>query len=266
MTGEVENFLRVFFVGGLTSYRALFNWISPWVFFPILVIYPVFQILFFAYLGRYAHAQSDAFFLIGNTFIAVAVTGFFGMGNSVANERRSQTLPSVLASPANRLALFLGRALPSIVTGFVVAAISFAIGATLLHVHVGAREIGALSVAVLASSFACTAFGLCLGALGLRGRNVGLFADTVSGCMLLVAGANVPLARLPGWIQGLASVLPLTHGIQAARRVGGGESLGAAGGLLATELVIGVIYLVAGLGLLRLFEYEGRRTATLETF
>jgi len=25
------NALRIFFVGGLTSYRALFNWISPWV-------------------------------------------------------------------------------------------------------------------------------------------------------------------------------------------------------------------------------------------
>lgn len=260
------NFLRVFFVGGVTSYRALFNWISPWVFFPILVVYPVFQILFFAYLGRFARVQSDEFFLIGNTFVAVAVTGFFGMGNSVANERRSQTLPSVLASPANRLALFLGRALPSILTGFVVAAISFAIGATLLQVHVGGAEIATLSVAVLASSFACTAFGLCLGALGLRGRNVSLFADTISGCMLLVAGANVPLARLPGWIQSLASVLPLTHGITAARRIAGGSSLSATGGLLTTELAIGAVYLLVGLGMLRLFEYEGRRTATLETF
>jgi ABC-2 type transport system permease protein len=194
------NWLRVFFVGGLTSYRALFNWISPWMFFPLLVVYPVFQIVFFAYLGRFAGVESDQFFLIGNTFVAIAVTGFFGMGNSVANERRSQTLTSLLASPASRLALFLGRALPSILTGFLVAAISFAAGAAILDVHVDPGETAALSVAVLASSFACTAFGLCLGALGLRGRNVGLFADAVAGCMLLTSGANVPLERLPEWL------------------------------------------------------------------
>ena len=111
------NWLRVLFVGGLTSYRALFNWISPWVFLPIMVAFPVFEILFFAYLGRAAGVESDEFFLIGNTFVAIAVTGMFGMGHSVAGERRSQTLSSVLASPASRLALFLGRALPSIVTG-----------------------------------------------------------------------------------------------------------------------------------------------------
>ena len=260
------NWLRVFLVGGVTSYRALFNWISPWVFFPTLVAYPLFEIIFFAYLGRYAGVQSDEFFLVGNTFIAVAITGFFGMGHSVAGERRSQTLASLLASPASRLALFLGRALPSMVTGILVAAISFSLGALILDVHVGAAETTTLAVAVLASSFACTAFGLCIGALGLRGRNVSLFADSISGCMLLTSGANVPLERLPGWLQSISTGVPLTHGIEAARRIGDGASLAGTGGLLPTEVAIGCVYLVVGLALLRLFEYDGRRTATLETF
>lgn len=29
------NNLRVFFAGGLTSYRALFNWLNPWAFLSI---------------------------------------------------------------------------------------------------------------------------------------------------------------------------------------------------------------------------------------
>ena len=262
----MSNWLRVFFVGGVTSYRALFNWISPWVFFPILVIYPLFQILFFAYLGRYADVQSDEFFLIGNTFVAVAVTGFFGMGNSVANERRSQTLPSVLASPASRVALFLGRALPSVVTGFGVAAISFALGAVMLDVDVTAGEVGRLCAAVLASSFACTAFGLCLGAIGLRGRNMSLFADSISGCLLLTSGANVPFQRLPEWLQTISTGVPLTHGIKAAREIAGGATLGGVDGLLLTEVAIGAVYAVVGMMLLRWLEYESRRAATLETF
>lgn len=260
------NWLRVLVIGGLTSYRALFNWMSPWVFFPILIVYPLFQIVFFAYLGRFAGVGSDEFFLIGNTFIAIAVAGLFGMGHSVAGERRSQTLASILASPASRLALFLGRALPSIVTGFGVAVFSFALGALILDVGIVVSELGGLALAVLAAAFACTSLGLCLGALGLRGRNVSLFADSIAGSMLLVSGANVPLERLPEWIQALSTVIPLTHGLEAAREIAGGASVSDAGGLLLTEVSIGAVYLVLGLVLLRLFELEGRRTASLETF
>ncbi len=258
--------LRVLFIGGLTSYRALFNWISPWVFVPQVLGYPIFEILFFAYLGRYAGVQSDQYFLIGNAFLAIAVTGMFGMGHAVAGERRSQTLASLLVSPANRIALFLGRALPSIVTGVFVAAISFAICSAVLGVHTRGSALAGIALAALVGSFGCTALGLCLGALGLRGRNVSLFADSIGACMLLVSGANVPLARLPGWIQAISSGIPLTRGIHAAREIANGATVGNVSHLLAGEAAIGAIYLVVGFLLLRLFEYEGRRTATLETF
>jgi ABC-2 type transport system permease protein len=260
------NSLRVLFVGGLTSYRALFNWISPWVFVPQVLGYPIFEILFFAYLGRYAGVQSDQFFLIGNAFLAIAVTGMFGMGHAVAGERRSQTLASLLASPANRFALFLGRALPSIVTGVFVAGISFGVCSLILGVHTPASALGGIALCALVASFGCTALGLCLGALGLRGRNVSLFADSIGACLLLVSGANVPLERLPGWIQAISSGLPLTRGIEAARDVANGASLGDVSHLLEGEAAVGALYLVVGFSMLRLFEYEGRRTATLETF
>jgi ABC-2 type transport system permease protein len=95
---------------------------------------------------------------------------------------------------------------------------------------------------------------------------VTLFADVIAGSMLIVSGANVPLERLPGGVQAVGSVIPLTHGIEAARRVGEGQALADVSGLLATELGIGLAYLGLGLCLLRLFEYEGRRSATLEAF
>jgi ABC-2 type transport system permease protein len=262
----VINTFRVVFVGGVTSYRALFNWISPWIFVPHTLGYPVFEILFFAYLGRATGTQNDLFFLIGNAFLAIAVTGMFGMGHATGGERRSQTLAALLASPANRFAVFLGRALPSIVTGFFVAAASFAICAAILGVHVPASQLPALVVVTLVASFSCTALGLCLGALGLRGRNVSVFADVIAAFLLLLSGANVPLDRLPQWIQEISARLPLTHGIEAARAVADGSSLADVGGLLGKEAAIGVVLLIVGLAMLRFFEYEGRRTASLETF
>ena len=39
--------LRIFFIGGVTAYRGLINWLSPWIFIPTLVVAPIFQILLF---------------------------------------------------------------------------------------------------------------------------------------------------------------------------------------------------------------------------
>jgi ABC-2 type transport system permease protein len=262
----MRNSLRIFFVGGVTSYRALFNWVNPWVFVPQTLGYPIFEILFFAYLGRFADVQSDKFFLVGNSFVSLAMTGFFGMGNAVGGERRSQTLATLLASPANRFALFLGRAVPSIFTGFVVAVTAFTVCSLVLHAHFAASELAHLAVAGLVGAFACTSFGLCLGALGLRGRSVSLFADTIGGTMLLISGANVPLARLPGAVRAISDLMPLTHAIQAGRILAGGGSFASAGHLLADEAIVGCCYLLLGIAMLRVFEYVGRRSATLETF
>ena len=44
--------MRLLFVGGLYAYRALFNWAGPAMFIGTLLVGPVFQLLFFAYLGR----------------------------------------------------------------------------------------------------------------------------------------------------------------------------------------------------------------------
>ena len=132
------NWLRVFFHGGLTSYRALFAWLNPWIFLPMLVAYPLFQTVFFVYLGRSANVANSTFFVIGNSFVAAAVTGLFGMGQGIAGERRFQTLSLLLASPASRLALFLGRAVPTMVNGFVVALITFGLGAALVGVSIHA--------------------------------------------------------------------------------------------------------------------------------
>jgi ABC-2 type transport system permease protein len=260
------NSLRVFFAGGLTSYRALFNWLNPWAFVSILVAYPVFQTMYFVYLGRAANAANDTFFLVGNAFVAAAVAGMFGMGQSIGGERRYQTLPMLLASPASRLALFLGRALPAIVNGFVVAAVSYALAAAMIQLHIPAGRLAGIAVALLASCFACAGLGLCIGSLAFRTRSIAMFADTLSGAFLLVTGANVPLARLPSGLQTLADYIPLTHGIHAARALAAGDTLGDVLPTVRTEALIGVVYFVVGLAMLRYFERSARRAGSLDRF
>jgi ABC-2 type transport system permease protein len=260
------NDLRVFFSCGMTSFRALFGWVNPYVFVPIMVVYPITQILFFAYLGRSAGVASDSFFLIGNTFCTAAVAAMFGMGQAIGGERRFQTLPVIMASPVNRLVMYTGRALPTVVFGFLVAVLAFVCGSAILGVHVGDSEAVALTLALLASCFTCAGLGLCIGSLGLRGRSVSLFADVIAGGLLIISGANVPLDRLPDAVQSFSAIVPLTHGIEAARSVAAGADIGAIAGLLGKEVGIGAVYMTIGLVLVVVFEREGRRTGAFDRF
>ena len=259
------NSIRVFFIGGYLAYRALFNWIHWSIYIPTMLGGPMFQILFFAYIGRFAKLQSDEFFVIGNAVAISSLGGIFGMAMTIGGERWTQTLSSILVTPANRFALFLGRALPNIANGIFVSAVGFVVGWLLLDFSLEPAEIPVIALIVVVTASSCTAFGTMIGAFGLRGRDVFFFANLMIFVFLLFCGVNVPFDALPGWMQAIGRVLPLTHGIDAARQVAQGASLGDVSGLVWTEAGIGVFYAMSAYGLLRFFEIDGRRRASLET-
>jgi ABC-2 type transport system permease protein len=91
-------------------------------------------------------------------------------------------------------------------------------------------------------------------------------ANLVYFLMLLVCGVNIANEDLPGWLAAIGRCLPLTHGIAAAREIADGASLGEVSGMLWTEALIGLAYASAAYVLFRLFEAEGRRRASLETY
>jgi ABC-2 type transport system permease protein len=261
----VRSFLRLFLIGGVISYRALFNWIRPSIYIPTMLGAPLFQILFFSYLGRFRGLESDTFFVVGNAVQACSMSSVYAATMTIANERWTGTLSPLLASPGNRAALFLGRSVPLVANGLFVSAFGFGAARLLLRFHPAASVVPALALVVLVTVCACTAFGLLLGSIGLRARDVLFGANLAYFLMLLFCGVNVPLAELPGWIQAIGRCLPLTHGIQAARKVAAGAGLGDVSGLVLTELGIGAAYAAAAFLLFRYFEAAGRRRATLET-
>lgn len=85
---------------------------NPWIFVPTILLGPITQILLFAYIGRAAGVGDDRFFIIGNALNYAAIPGMFAMTFTIGGERFAQTLGLVLVSPARRIPLFMGRALP----------------------------------------------------------------------------------------------------------------------------------------------------------
>jgi ABC-2 type transport system permease protein len=256
---------RIFWNGGRISYTALFNWARPSIYIPTLLGAPTFQILFFAALGSYATGMDPAYFAIGNSVQVCSMAGIYGMTMAVANERWFGTLPALMASPANRAALFGGRFIPFIVNGFLVSAYGFALSWIFLGVRFDAATLGIIVLAMVVTAFSCSAIGAVQGGLSLRLRD-GLFgANLLVFLFLLFCGVNIPLSALPEWMQAVSQVLPFTHGLQAVREAIDGASLAEVGGLIATEALIGLGYAVAAFFLFRWLERSAYRNATLDS-
>jgi ABC-type multidrug transport system, permease component len=265
-SSSLTSFFRVLFVGGMIAYRALFNWIRPAIYIPTMLGSPLFQILFFANLGKYSGVGDTNFFVVGNAVQVCSMSAIYGATMTLANERYFGTLSQLLATPANRAALFLGRTLPVIANGLLVSAFGFVVGALFLDFSMPASQIPALALVVTLTVVSCTGFGMMLGSIGLRARDVFFASNLAYFLMLLMCGVNIPIDSLPGWMQAISKALPLTHGIAAARLLASGETLGSVAGLIRTELLTGATYGFLAFALFRYFEASSRKYASLDRF
>jgi ABC-2 type transport system permease protein len=256
--------VRIFAVGGLMSYRALFYWLTPMIYIPSLVVAPIFQILLMAYIGRSAGLASDEFYVVGNAIQYAAIPCLFAMMQTVGGEKFQHTLGAILVSPAPRVPLFFGRAVPVVLNGAFVSAFSLLTGSLILGIEIPASAIGPLALVILVAAFSCTGLGLINAALALRIRESAVLSNVFFGFLLIFTGANIPLATLPSWMREVSDFLPFTHSIAAARELVNGAPMSDVLGLVGSELLIGVAYAVVGFLVFRFFENQGRRHATLE--
>jgi ABC-type multidrug transport system permease subunit len=257
--------IRLMWVGGTIAYRALFNWTTPGMFVGTLFVGPLFQLLFFAYLGRQLQVADDRFYIVGNAVLTASLACVFGGTMAVANERRYGTLGHVLLSPRSRTAVFWGRVLPYAGNGLLIAVVTLAAGALLLGLRIPPGALPGLLLAMAAGSLACGFFGLTLGALGLRFRDVWVVSNVSVALLLLLTGVNVPADGLPPAMVAIGEWLPITHAAEAARQLAAGHGLAAAAPQLGKELLVGALYAALAAILLKVFEAESRRRASLDT-
>jgi ABC-2 type transport system permease protein len=256
--------LRIFFVGGLMSYRAMFGWMNPWIFVPSLLVSPVMQILLFAYIGRAAGVGNDEFYVIGNALNYASIPCLFAMSATIGGERFSQTLGLVLATPARRIPLFLGRSLPVILNGWFVAMFAVVVGSLLLDTHIPGSAWPLITLIVAIGSLSSTGLGLVMGGINLVYREGAVLGNIFFLVLLIFTGTNVALDDLPRWMAAIGECLPLSHAIEATRMVANGSPWSAVSGLVATELLVGVVYAALGLSAIRGFEWLSRSGATLD--
>jgi ABC-2 type transport system permease protein len=173
------NNLRVFVSSAVFSFRAQFNWLNPPMWLTMKFVLSFSQMAFFVFVGIFSGGGASAvsFIAIGNALQSLSWNTVFSVIQITGQDKWDGTLPLVLATPASRLPLFIGRAMVHVLDGMVSVAISFFFAAFVFGVdftHVNALT---LVVAVLLTSFTMAGFGLLIGGFSFHFRNPMVFAN-----------------------------------------------------------------------------------------
>ncbi|HKW60425.1 MAG TPA: ABC transporter permease [Candidatus Dormibacteraeota bacterium] len=258
---------RVFARSTWLQYVALFQWATVRGYFAYKVLLPITQILFFVELGVYATGRQNAlYFALGNALQLTANAGIFGVIATVANERQFGTLPLLLASPANRLVTFLSRAAVNVMDGIVTVVVGLGIAIVLFGLDLHHANLALLGVCVVVISVTTAGLGLMFGSIGLVMRDAIIIANVIYYVMLIICGINFPVSRLPVVLQIVSYSLPLTRGVEAARQAAAGASLGHVSGLLAGEVLVGVLWALGGYLVFRALEGWARHGGLQEAY
>jgi ABC-2 type transport system permease protein len=244
------------------SYRALFGYLRPLDYAILMFLEPGMQLLFFGLLGRVGQ-QDTTFYVVGNAVRLMSFGALFGATSVILGERRQGTLTALLATPTPAAETFYGRALLQGISGVLTGLFALGLGVALFGLDLGAASIPWALVALLVSAVSLSGLGLLLANLSLIGTDANLLLNIVFYAMILVTGANIPLAELPAPVAVLGRCVPMTHGLEAVRRAIAGHTAGVAG-LLGREALVGAVFALAGIVLLRYAERRARRTGSLE--
>jgi len=256
-----------FYRQSLLSFKALFGFLDFKSYVIVKIINPVLQLIFFTLLAKYIYNTTDvSFWVIGNAFLLSVYNSLFGVGFVMVDERSFGTLKSVIASPANKFLVFIGRAFIHIIDGAASVIVGLLIGYLLFDVNFANTHFPMFILCILVSMFAAMGFGLLIGSFGLIVRDMNLIMNLCSFIFLLLCGAQFPISWLPGWLQAISNILPITRGIEASRLIVQGDISNYVYELIAFEFIIGAIYCIIGYLLLKVLENQARKGASLDIY
>lgn len=141
-------------------------------------------------------------------------------GVNLVLDIESGMFDKVLTTPVSRTAVFLGKSLADllriVIQSVIILVLGYAIGARIEAGLLGA--VGMIGVALLLGVFFLSLSTI----IGLYTQNHDALMTVMQALffpLMFLSSAFLPVELLPGWVQFVAAVNPLTYGIDAARAI-----------------------------------------------
>jgi ABC-2 type transport system permease protein len=187
------------------------------------------------------------FAVVGLAFSNLMALGLSGISSTIREGQLMGTLELMILSPNRLGVLLVGATLWNHAMATVTLLIYLGVG-LLLGMGMGHANIPMTLLALLLSVIAFNGLGLLAASVVIvikQGNPVSLLVGMAS---VLLAGVFYPLSVLPGWLQALGQLLPLTHSLELVRRAAlGGEGIATLWGPLLALLGLSIVLIPAGL-------------------
>jgi len=163
--------------------------------------------------------------LIGYVILGGAMSWFWvnviwSMASQFFWERQIGNLALYIIAPGSMMAILLGMALGGMVLAAVRAGLIIVLGSLLFHISYAVSSVPLLILVFFLTMAALYAMGMMSASLFLLfGREARYFIDVAQEPVYLISGTYFPLSSLNVWVAGVASVIPLTLGLDALRQI-----------------------------------------------
>ncbi|HEV2429193.1 MAG TPA: ABC transporter permease [Thermoplasmata archaeon] len=233
-----------------------------------IFVIPLTQMVFFAFVVQLGGGNASAiqFVVIGNAVATVTYSSVFSVAQTTDSEKNHGTMEHLLVSPANRLALYLGRGLVPILVSLATVSVALGYAVVLYHVPLPIGSLPSLALSIVLTAFAMVGFGLLLGGVALYLRTSIILGNIFLFIGLLFSGANFPLSVLPTALQDVGLLLPLTWGITAIRDAFSGASISTLAVPWGILLISIGVTLGLAAGLWEFFERRALKTGSIARF
>jgi ABC-2 type transport system permease protein len=149
--------------------------------------------------------------------------------------------------------------------------ITLGFGIVILGVPINQVNYPLLLLALVLGFVAIVALGIALAGLTLvLKRGAWQMPDAMAGALYLLAGTIFPIAILPGWVEKIALLMPLTYWLELIRRALLGDAVARAFPIASTPEVIGLLLLTTVLmivvcaGIFRVSDHVARERGQID--
>jgi ABC-2 type transport system permease protein len=259
---------RVFWTNARFAPQTMLWFLRPEFVLGMVAVAPFTQMVFFAFVAHLAGEGTAgvAYVVVGNAVASVTMASVFTVSRTTETEKNQGTIEPLLASPAGRGALYLGRAVIPIAISLVTVLVALGYAVFVFGVPIPLPAIPSILVSVALTAVAMVGFGLLLGGVALFLRTSLILGNIFLFLGLLLSGANFPLSDLPAPAVWIGDALPLTWGIAAVRAAASGAGWVEMAPLWGYVALGGAASYAAALALWGAFERRALRTGSIVRF
>lgn len=166
--------------------------------------------------------------------MVVVMAVMIGLAASISREKELGTLDGILVAPISRLCIILGKALSQTTRGLLQGSIVLLLSIFLFGVKIYG-SIPLVALLLFLGVFSFIGLGILISAIAAEQETAMMIMMTLTFPMIFLSGVFFPVEQMPGFMQIISRILPLTYAIEALRKV---IILGAGISSLGKELTI----------------------------